>query len=208
MNIKINKMKEVIFHVLACLYPKAVLDKIRYYKGVVLSYKFASKLAACGKGTRFSHVEFSSGLKHVRVGNDTVFLPHLFLTAWGKDDDSVKISIGNRCSFGAYCHLSAFRKITIGDDVLIGKWVSIVDNDHGGTNVDSLQLPPLERKLVSKGPIVIGDNVWIGDKVTILSGVTIGNNAVIAANAVVTKDVPAYGVVGGNPAKIIKKCSL
>ena len=89
--------------------------------------------------------------------------------------------------------------------MLIGKWVSIVDNNHGKTDAISLSSPPLERELISKGPIVIGDKVWIGDKVTILSGVTIGNNAVIAANAVVTKDVPAYSVVAGNPARIVAK---
>ena len=87
---------------------------------------------------------------------------------------------------------------------MIGKWVSIVDNDHGNTDYKTLSLPPLERKIVSKGPISIGDKVWIGDKATILSGVTIGEGAVIAANAVVTKDVPAYSVVVGNPAKIVK----
>lgn len=89
--------------------------------------------------------------------------------------------------------------------MLIGKWVSIVDNDHGFTDKTSLFVSPLKRPLVSKGPITIGDNVWIGDKVTILSGVTIGNCAVIAANAVVTKDVPAYCVVAGNPAREIRR---
>lgn len=201
-------MKEIFFRFFARLYPQALLDKVAYYKSVVLSYKFASKLAACGKGTRFSHIEFATGHRHISVGSDTIFLPHLFLTAWGNEDNSIKLSIGNHCSIGAYCHISAFNHISIGNHVLIGKWGSIVDNDHGTTNRESLSLPPLERKLESKGPIVIGDNVWIGDKATILSGVTIGNNAVIAANAVVTKDVPAYSVVGGNPAKIIKMCSL
>lgn len=62
----------------------------------------------------------------------------------------------------------------------------------------------MKREIVSKGPINIGDNVWIGDKVTILSGVNIGNNTVIAANTVVTKDVPSYSVIAGNPGKIIK----
>ncbi len=61
------------------------------------------------------------------------------------------------------------------------------------------------RPVKSKGSIVIGDNVWIGDKATILPGVIIGDGAVIAANAVVSKDVPAYCVAGGNPAKIIKQ---
>ena len=63
----------------------------------------------------------------------------------------------------------------------------------------------MERKLFSKGPVVIGDNVWIGDKATILAGVTIGEGAVIGANAVITKDVPAYCIAVGNPARIIKK---
>ena len=65
-------------------------------------------------------------------------------------------------------------------------------------------MPPKLRRLYSKGPIVIGDNVWIGDKVIILDGVKIGNNSIIAAGTVVTKDVPDFCVVAGNPAKIIK----
>lgn len=68
----------------------------------------------------------------------------------------------------------------------------------------SCPLPPLFRPLFSKGPVIIGKNVWIGDKATILPGVTIGDGSIIGANSVVTKDVPAYSVVAGNPAKIIK----
>lgn len=57
---------------------------------------------------------------------------------------------------------------------------------------------------LSKGSVVIGNNVWIGDKVTILPGVTIGDNAVIAANSVVTKDIPSFSVAAGIPAVILK----
>ena len=63
----------------------------------------------------------------------------------------------------------------------------------------------LFRSPATKGDVVIGNDVWIGYRAIILSGVTIGDGAVIAAGAVVTKDVPAYGIVGGNPAKLIKK---
>lgn len=195
-------MKDFVYSLLALLYPHGLFQKFAYYLNVILSYKIASELESCGNGTRFSKVDFSMGLSKICVGSNTVFLPHLFLTAWG--DGNKKIRIGDNCSIGAYCHISAYNKVSIGNHVLIGKWVSIVDNDHGETNKESLMIPPLERKLVSKGPIVIGNHVWIGDKVTILSGVTIGNNSVIAANSVITKDVPPFSVVAGNPGKVIK----
>lgn len=198
------KIKEILFQLFAAFDPSAMLHKLAYYKSVILSYKFASKLAACGNGTRFSHIEFATGLDCISIGNESIFLPHLFLTTWGGEKGIIKLSIGNHCSIGAYCHISAFNHVSIGDHVLIGKWVSIVDNDHGNTDYKTLSLPPLERKIVSKGPISIGDKVWIGDKATILSGVTIGEGAVIAANSVITKDVPPFSVVAGNPGKVIK----
>jgi acetyltransferase-like isoleucine patch superfamily enzyme len=58
---------------------------------------------------------------------------------------------------------------------------------------------------ITKGPITLGHDVWIGARAIILSGVTIGTGAVIAAGAVVTKDVLPYAIVGGNPARLIKK---
>jgi acetyltransferase-like isoleucine patch superfamily enzyme len=62
----------------------------------------------------------------------------------------------------------------------------------------------LGQEAESKGPIIVGDDVWIGMNVIILSGVKIGRGAIIAAGSIVTKDIPPYAVVGGNPAKIIK----
>ena len=86
--------------------------------------------------------------------------------------------------------------------------MTITDNSHGDTSIDIRSYPPISRPLVSKGKVVIGENVWIGDKATILPGVSIGDGAVIGANAVVTKDVPPYSVVVGNPAKIINKVKI
>lgn len=63
---------------------------------------------------------------------------------------------------------------------------------------------PLSRLQYSKGEVAIGRNVWIGDKVTVLPGVHIGDGAIIGAGSVVTGDVPAYAVVAGNPARIIR----
>ncbi len=106
--------------------------------------------------------------------------------------------------FGSYNHITCTNRIEIGDDLLTGKWVTITDNSHGNTDWDSLKIAPIKRDVVSKGPVKIGNNVWIGEKATILPGVTIGDGVVVAANAVVTKDVPSYCVVAGNPAKVIK----
>lgn len=60
-------------------------------------------------------------------------------------------------------------------------------------------------KTVSKGDTIIGNDVWIGNSATIMNGITIGDGAIIGANALVTKDVAPYTIVGGNPAKVIRK---
>ena len=92
--------------------------------------------------------------------------------------------------------------VTIGNNVLIGRYVLIIDHEHGSSF--DMNIPPKQRPLFSKGEVVIEDNVWIGDKVTILPGVIIGKGAIIGSNAVVTKNVEAYTIVGGIPAKKIK----
>ena len=66
-------------------------------------------------------------------------------------------------------------------------------------------IKPIKRKLISKGEIKIGQNVWICDKVTILGGVTIGDNVIIAAGSVVTHDIPSNCMAAGMPARVIKK---
>ena len=67
------------------------------------------------------------------------------------------------------------------------------------------QNPPLKNDLPYKGDTIIGNDVWIGQNVTFLPGVHVGNGCIIGANAVVASNIPAYCVVVGNPAKIIKK---
>jgi acetyltransferase-like isoleucine patch superfamily enzyme len=107
-------------------------------------------------------------------------------------------------NIGEYCHITAINKITIGNGVLTGRWVTITDNSHGKTDKNSFSIPPAKRALYSAGAVIIEDNVWIGDKVTILPNVHIGKNAVIGANSVVTKDIPENSVVAGIPAKVVK----
>ncbi|MDD3138149.1 MAG: acyltransferase, partial [Lachnospiraceae bacterium] len=115
-----------------------------------------------------------------------------------------QIVIGNGVGINPYCHIGAINNITIEDNVLIGSGVLITDHSHGKVTGEECRMAPGKRPLFSKGPVQIKKNVWIGEHAVILPNVTIGEGAIVGANAVVTKDVPDYAVVGGNPARIIK----
>ena len=106
-----------------------------------------------------------------------------------------QVHIGNRVSIMYNLLCMSAGGITIDDDVMIAANVSLISNNHDFN----------ERQIITCKPIHIKRNVWIGANATILPGVTIGENAVIAAGAVVSKDVPDNVVVGGVPAKVIKK---
>lgn len=154
-------------------------------------------------------INVTKGEKYIKIGKNSHFGKFAVITAHDYHEGSEKsytpqITIGKNCDFGDYLHLTGINSITIGNNVLTGRWVTISDNSHGYTDKDTLLQKPKTRQLASKGPILIGNNVWIGDKATILAGVTIGDGVVVGANSVVTKDVPPFCVIGGNPAKNIK----
>lgn len=196
---------------------KSILIKLLPFYGRQWFYRQWSKintalicreLKSVGTDNSFDKLGDLVGGDCITIGSGCRFQKELYLTAWKNFAGGSfipEITIGNNVSFGAYNHITAVNKIVIGDGVLTGKWVTITDNSHGDTEYTTLQSLPKRRPLVSKGPVIIGDNVWIGDKATILPGVTIGEGVVIAANSVVTKDVPAYSVVAGIPAKVIKE---
>lgn len=106
--------------------------------------------------------------------------------------------IRSYCEIGRYCSIGRNVSIGLGNHNLNS--FSTSPFFEFKTPKDSLKLASLEPKR----RVVIGNDVWIGDNVLINSGVTIGNGAVIAAGSVVTKDVEAYSIVGGIPAKLIK----
>ena len=160
----------------------------------------------CPINVRFGTIGKIVGTRYIKIGNGCYFNDNFYLTAWkGLENRIPQLAIGDHCVFGAYNHVSCANQIKIGNHLLTGKWVTITDNSHGEISYSDLTIPPLSRKLFSKGAVIIGNNVWIGDKATILPGVSIGDGAVVAANAVVTKDVPSYCVVAGAPAKIVKE---
>ena len=130
---------------------------------------------------------------------------------FGTTGDNIHLESSFRCDYGYNIHVGenfyANFDCTILDvcPVIIGVNCMLAPGVHIYTATHPLD--PVERiSGVEYGkPVTIGDNVWIGGRAIINPGVTIGDNAVIASGAVVTKDVPDNVVVGGNPAKIIKK---
>jgi acetyltransferase-like isoleucine patch superfamily enzyme len=113
---------------------------------------------------------------------------------------SGKIIIGRNSYISSYSVIGINESLKIGKNVMIADNVTIRDTNHAFNRLD---IPMMQQGIVTS-PIVIEDDVWIGHGVIITSGVTICTGAIVAAGAVVTKDVPAYAIVGGVPAKIIK----
>lgn len=148
------------------------------------------------------------GQKSIFVGHHTGIQSHCILGCWVKYGDqsfSPSITIGDKCSIGEYNHITACNKITIGNGLLTGRYVYIGDNAHGGLSIEEANIPPVCRQLISKGEVVIGNNVWIGDKVSILGGVTIGDNVIIGAGSIVTHDIPSNCMAAGVPAQIVNE---
>jgi len=114
-------------------------------------------------------------------------------------DISPFIRIGNYSELGQHCLIHS--SVTIGSKVIMGPGVKIYSRNHRYEDVSRPIADQGKRQLKT----YVGDDVWIGANVVILPGVTVGDHSVIAAGAIVTKDVEPFSVVGGNPAKLIKK---
>ncbi len=110
------------------------------------------------------------------------------------------ISFGRNVFINHHCDISGHGGLEIGNFVMIAPFVQIITANHG---YEDWKKPMIGQPIQSL-PIIIKDDVWLSTNVTILPGVTIEEGAIVAANTVVTKNVPSYAIVGGNPANIIK----
>ena len=192
------------------IYTYNVSQSVSMRVGALYSYWISQFLGKVGENTEFGRplTIQGGGQKRIKVGSNTHIGHHAVLGCWvqyGANNFAPEIIIGNDCSIGEYCHITAINRITIGDGLLTGRFVYIGDNAHGGLSMEEAVIPPTQRPLKSKGEIVIGRNVWIGDKVSILGGVTIGDNVIIGAGSIVTQNVPSNCVVAGMPARIVKQ---
>lgn len=163
--------------------------------------KFANtpKCLNVGKDVLFLHPQHISFGEKCSIGQRAALCPlHKHM---GMNYPS-NITIGNNVSIGAYDRIASAYSVVIEDDVLMAAFVHITDHSHG---YEDVSLPICKQPIIHKGPIVIKKGSWLAFGCHILSGVTIGEHSVVAANSVVTKDVPPYSVVAGNPARIVKQ---
>lgn len=134
---------------------------------------------------RFLVAQFAQGCgKHVRVKRNADIAPG--------------IVIGDHSELGTRCMIHS--NVSLGSYVIMGPDVKIYSRNHA---FDDLETPiALQGKIYKETRI--GDDVWIGANSIILAGISIGSHSIVAAGSVVTRDVPEWAVVGGNPAKVIK----
>lgn len=113
---------------------------------------------------------------------------------------SRRLSVGDHSGIGVNAQLQG--TVTIGNHVMMGPECYVYTTNHA---YDRLDVPICEQGNSEEKPVVIEDDVWIGSRVTILPGVTVGHGSVIGTGSVVTKDVLPFSVIGGVPAKLLKR---
>jgi len=183
---------------------KKITKKIKHIIAVFLGYVFYShRFFFWGNRVVMHKPDLLHQVEAIKIGDRVEIRKGARLETIGNwDQKAPKIIIGDRTSIHMYFHCGASESVIIGNDVLIASRVFITDHSH---NIDCLEFPPIRGGRLDVSPVVIEDEVWIGEGAVILKGVTVGRRAVIGANAVVTKDVLPCTVVGGVPAKLIRK---
>ena len=126
-----------------------------------------------------------------QVGKNVNVEPRVRLDCWND------LIIGNNSGLGINARVGL---VEIGDDVMMGPDCVCLTANH---NFDRLDVPMWTQGFASHNKITIGNDVWIGQRVTILPGIKINDGSIIGAGSVVTKDVPRFGIVAGNPARLI-----
>ena len=171
---------------------------------------FFYKCRKRGKGVMIHHSAVIDGGRYIEL-NERCYIQR---GAWlsvpifemeSRPENRIHMSIGENTRIGPNCTLSALNSITIEENVVFGPGVVVVDHCHNYSNID---IPITNQGIISNGKILIQSGSWVGSNSVIYSSkidLVIGKNSVVAANSVVRHSVPAYSVVSGNPAKVIKQ---
>ncbi|HEY2043533.1 MAG TPA: acyltransferase [Jatrophihabitans sp.] len=110
------------------------------------------------------------------------------------------LQIGDKVVFGRHDVVNCYLDVSVGAASIIADMVYIADFDHIFDNADV----PIKDQGIAKSPVRIGADVWLGTKATVVRGSAVGQGSVVAANAVVTRNLPAYSIAAGVPARVLR----
>ncbi|GAC1438783.1 MAG: hypothetical protein NVSMB51_15330 [Solirubrobacteraceae bacterium] len=132
----------------------------------------------------------------LEVGEQVLLEPGVWLTAPGR----ARIRIGQGSFLNLGVMVAAYELVEIGAHCMLANGCFVTDGNH---RFDDPHKPVPYQGFSTKGPTRLGDNCWLGANVVVTSGVSIGERCVIGANSVVTRDVPAFSIAAGVPARVI-----
>ena len=175
---------------------QVVLKSARYALELTTAKAYLASVDEVGTGVRTLERPRIDNQGFISIGAHTlvrsVNVPCELATSQG-----ARLTIGADCSINYGVSIGCTKSIQIGERCRLGPYVMIVDSAFHEL-LDRSKRPQSE-------PVIIGDDVWIGAKASVMPGVTIGRGAVVGTGAVVTKDVPAFAVVAGVPAKVVQQ---
>lgn len=181
-----------------------VVTKFFIHFNLRLRYLFWKTILEIYGGSLGKNVKIFEGVKialkrgcPITIGNDVSLEKGVVIST----SETGKINIGNNVYIGEYSVITSNEEIEISNNVLISPHNDIVDFNH----IYQDPYIPICRQGVTAKKITIEEDVWVGSGCKILKGVTIGKGAVVGGGSVVTKDVPSYHVVVGNPTRMIKR---
>jgi acetyltransferase-like isoleucine patch superfamily enzyme len=145
------------------------------------------------------------GRRFIDIGNNTNILEHGLIHAiarHGEQTFAPSIRIGNDVYIGRYVFITSINSICIGDGCVLSEHVYITDSAHGYEPDGG---PIMRQPLSSKGSVILEENTFVGYRAVISPGVVLGRHCIVGAQSVVTRSFPAYSMIAGAPAKLIKR---